>query len=236
MRRFHSVFTHSALVSPAKKIRKSSSAAEVNENAHVVTKELVLPKSEVTECVVIDDDDFVDDAHDFDHDFHSNAAREIGHDMIYSNDLAIPSTHQPLQIANIPSQTGFFDALSEPHLEEQKLEAILKIENPWTAYDKRNIEYKLWMSVLYSAGKNMAFSCPYADRSRKNQLVQTYFSERCEQFMHRCGKMIVDKEHRPEIPPTEHDALKIQSVAGFVKHSIRHGYTQGCKELDRTGS
>ena len=193
----------------------------------------VVTKVEVTDSVVIEDEDHFGEANDDSinnfSDFNSFVARQSDYPGSTSSNFA----NAVSDTANSAVPMGFFDALPSPQLEQQKLEDILEIADPWVVYDKRNREYKHWMSVLYSVGKNIAFNCPYSNRSRKNHLLQNYFSDRCAQFMQRCWRMMPDKDSRPEIPPKEHDPLRASSIAGCVKTGIRHGFKQGCIELDK---
>jgi len=157
----------------------------------------------------------------------------------FTNSFPPPQPMPDLSLAEDGSSSlsGFFDHLPQPELEEKKLDAILKIENPYAAYDKRTVEYKLWMSVMYNVGKNMAFACPYTDRSRKNDQVQAYFLRHCELFTRHCTALLFDKDHRPPevIPPPKEDPLRTLTVPGFIRHSIRHGYKQGIKTALRLG-
>jgi len=221
-------------IPPLAKIKKNSVHHQTAATDESMASESLM-KVEVTDsdCVVIDDDDANGVANDDGGNPFPDCDDAVAHPSQFLNHVQPRSVDAVFDAKNPESHSGFFDALPSPHLEEQKLEAIVGTEDPWMAYDKRNLEYKLWMSVLYSAGKNMAFSCPYSDRSTKNEVVRNYFSDRCAQFMQRCLRMLPDKESRREMPPPAHDALKGQSIVGFVKHSIRHGYKQGCKELGR---
>ena len=193
----------------------------------------VVTKVEVTDSVVIEDKDTFggandDGINDF-ADFNNFVAQQSESPGNFSSSFVngVSTT------ANSESPSCFFNALPSPQLEQQKLEDILGTVDPWVVYDKRNREYKHWMSVLYSVGKNIAFNCPYSDRSRKNHLLQNYFSDRCAQFMQYCWRMMPEKESRPEIPPKEHDSLRAQSIAGMVKTGIRHGFKHGCIQLDK---
>lgn len=122
--------------------------------------------------------------------------------------------------------SGFFNRLSDSEAQEKKLAAILATDNPYAAYEKNTVQYKLWRSVLYTVGKNFALNCPFADGSLKNDAARVYFATRCEAFMQHCSALLVDKENRPGTADPQNDGLLGCTVAGFIRHSIRHGYVK----------
>ena len=173
------------------------------------------------ECYLIEDDDD-DDVEDDD-----------GGDLsFYPNPFAPPQNGGSEIDGGFVSNpvSNFFNRLPSPYLDEKKLHAILTTANPWRAYEKGTVENKLWKSVLYDVGKNIALNCPYTDKSRKNEEVRSYFAYQCDLFMQHCSPLLVDKDKRPIIEISENDCLKSCTVSGFIRHCIRHGYTQGSRK------
>jgi len=200
-------------------------------------------KNEVDECVVIEDDD-----DDYDNVMEEVDASELFEDVKPLVERSESNHSQPPLLAmhgisgeeiidkilkrersdSEESASRFFDRLKAPGLQERKLVAILATENPYAAYVKRTVEYKVWRSVLYQVGKNIALKSPFVDKSLKNDAARDYFSDQCLVFMRHCAPLLVDKDRRPEVEIPENDCLRMASVVGFIKHSIRHGYLYGC--------
>ena len=175
---------------------------------------------DAAECYLIEDDDD-DDVEDVD---------DGGGDLSFYQNPFVPPQNGASETEGGYVISNFFNRLPAPLLDEKKFHAILTTANPYRAYEKGTVENKLWKSVLYDVGKNIALNCPYSDKSRKNEEVQSYFSYQCDQFMRHCGALLVDKDRRPEIQIPENDCLKSCTVSGFIRHCIRHGYTQGSKK------
>ena len=127
--------------------------------------------------------------------------------------------------------SGFFSELSMPHIEERKLAAILAVDNPYAAYVKKTNEHKVWMSVLYKVGKNLAFTCPLSEKSLKNDATRAYFTEQCESFLRHIPALLINKEERPKVSVLENDCLRGCTVIGFIKQRILNGY---CQTVRRT--
>ena len=195
-------------------------------------------KNEINDCVVIDDDDDDDDVDGGDESVtHDNSHPEEA--LQYTNTTpttSVPNqvdselTEQPI-LDNLKQETAsydpgstFFNRLKSPELHEKKLAAILATDNPYAAYVKGTLEYKVWRSVLYQVGKNFALNCPLADKSLKNSAAQAYFTKQCKIFMRHCSSLVIDKRQRPEVENPENDCLSGANVAGFIRHSIRHGF------------
>ena len=196
-------------VSEAKKRR----VADFADNFGNLKKEMCLATQSVPEYVISDTEEDGDPV-----------AEEM-ESMNYEQWAPVPRQKAP---AFTPSLTGtegpaaFFSALPDPELEARKLGAVLSIENPWAAYEKGTTENKLLKSVLYSVGKNIALSCPYADLRDTN--AQAFFMQQSDLFVSQCSALVVDKNETGNRPPEVADCLKGYSVGGFMRRCIRDGF------------
>ena len=160
------------------------------------------------------------------------AASDSKHDSEYSAarlDEALSGRGKGCSSDTPPS--GFFSGLSKPHIEERKLAAILATDNPYAAYVKKTNENKVWSSVLYKVGKNLAYTCPLPEKSLRNAATRAYFSEQCETFLRHIPTLIVNKDVRPRVDKLENDCLRGCTVAGFIKQRILNGF---CQTVRRT--
>ena len=183
-------------------------------------------KNEIDDCVVIDDDDYESEIYeDLNPEYALKDSNASQVDSITERSSSEENMLNILKQEN-GSDLGstFFNRLQSPELQEKKLTAILTTNNPYAAYVKGTVEYKVWRSVLYQVGKNFALNCPFADRTFKNNAARIHFANQCDKFMQHCSALLVDKNKRPEVEIPQNDCLKDCKVVGFIRHSIRHGY------------
>ena len=201
----------SSEASCAKKRKLQSNDGEDHQQQYEALEKAAQAYKDVPEYVISDGEE-------------EDVGEEIDYEQ-WSPQRIIPYNQQSMP-DDFSSNSVFFNALPDPHLERKKLDALLSIPNPWAAYEKGSMENKLMKSVLYSVGKNLALNCPYEELSIKDAQVQSYFLQQCDNFIGQCSALLVDKNQKPNYSRSsgEDDCLKGYSVAGFMRRCIRDGF------------